>query len=94
MPNNWTHSPYVIDSVENKAILAIIDYMEWHPVAADQDLLIKNEHGKVLWQIRSQGIAVNHESDGIEKMPYLEGTIVHAINIVTIDAGTLYIYTH
>lgn len=90
--NVWTSNPYVIDTAEDKTITALIDYFEWHPNAATNDLLIKDENDAILYQVRAAAGAANHESDGIEKSEHL-GRWVNTINVETISAGTLYIYT-
>ena len=94
MANSWTHGKYVIDTAENKTIDAVLKYFEWHPNAADDDLIIKDQNGKVLWQIRASAGAPNDESAGILTNDNVGGQAVTVINVEVIDAGTLYIYTY
>lgn len=91
MANDWTKNPAEIDTAEDKEADFFVDYFEWHPNAADDDLLVQDGAGNVLFARRAIYGAPNHEAAGVEKSERF-GRPVYGINIVTIDGGTLYVH--
>lgn len=92
MTNSWDSNPYILDTAEDKTIVALIDYMLWEPAAADDDLVVKDSHGNILWQIRASAGCPGHEDFAQQKSEHM-CRWVNGINIETIDGGMLYIYT-
>lgn len=68
-----------------------VHMFEWHPGAKDQDLLIKNAAGKILYQVRSAGAAPNGESQYVEWKKI--GGVCNGVTVETIGGGTLHMYT-
>ncbi len=69
----------------------MIDYFEWHPNAADDDIKVLDQDGATLFEERSQFAASLHESANIIRSPRLNRW-VRALNVKTIDGGTLRVY--
>ena len=89
--NNWAINPITIDTAEDKTGLRNIKFMEWHPAAADNDLLVTDSAGTILWKCRAVAAATNGESYAVEEKEFnLQG--VDGIYIATIEGGTLYIF--
>jgi hypothetical protein len=69
----------------------MIHALEWHPSAADDDLMVKDSAGNILFKARAQGAAPNGE------VAYVTWKSINAIClglvVETIDGGTLYVYT-
>jgi len=93
MANDWTKNPMEIDTAENNAGDYLINYMEWHPNAANDDLEVQDGAGNVLWKIRAIAPSSNDETSGIEKTEIGAFPLpAHGLNVVTIDGGTLYVH--
>jgi len=68
-----------------------VAFMEWHPSAADDDLLVTDAASRTLWKCRAAGSAANGESAYVEWKEF--GYYTNGIVVSTIDGGTLYIET-
>lgn len=91
MANDWSGNPAVIDTTEDKTIQLLIHYLEYHAASNGDDLVVKDSHGNILWQIKALVAAPDNESEAIERSPKFDRW-VQGINVETIDGGTLYIY--
>ena len=91
MANTWTGNNYSIDTAEDKTITCKLDRMIWYPAAADNDLVVKDSLGNILWVTRAITGAPNYESSGAEYINDLDKW-VNGINVETIDGGVLKIY--
>jgi len=67
-----------------------IDSMDWAPNAKDNDLVIQDGTGNLIWEVRAVGPSPNNESNYIEywtnpnpEMPF-QGFMLH-----TMDGGTI-----
>lgn len=89
MANDWTTNPAVIDTAEDKTGTFIVSAMEWYPNAADNDIEVQDGSGNVLFKFRSIYGSPNHEESG--RISKVIDRICYGLNVVTIDAGTLYI---
>lgn len=94
MANTWNNGKFVIDLAENKVIFGVLKYFEWHPANVNDDLTIKDQNGDILWVIRAAAGAANHLSSGILTNDRVAGLAFSALNVETIDGGTLYIYVY
>ncbi len=93
MANDWTKNPISIDTAEDKSTAGNynVKYFEWHPNAEDNDIEIQDGNGGVLWKVRAQFAAPNHEASNI-LYRQVDRRDVDGLNIITIDGGTLYIH--
>lgn len=92
MANDWDKRTYSIDTAEDKTIQAFIHHFEWFPAAANDDIVVKDNYGNILFECRATSGAPNLESFAIEKSEILNQW-VQGVNVETIDGGTLLIYT-
>lgn len=69
----------------------MVHALEWHPSAENDDLLVTDGAGNMLFKARAAGAAPNGET------AYVAWKALNAIClgliVSTIDGGTLYIYT-
>lgn len=81
----------VASTIATGTTRTMVHMMEWHPAAADNDLLVKDGAGNILLKARASGAAPNGEA------AYVVWKALNAIClglvVETIDGGTLYIYT-
>jgi len=91
MPNDWEKNPMEVDTAENNTGVYFVDYFEWHPNAADDDLSIADAAGNVLMKVRAIYGSPNSEESGIVKSERFCRP-VYGINVSVIDGGTLYIH--
>lgn len=77
-----------------------IAYMEYHPNAADNGLLVRDMNtganrgnGNVLWQIKAPIGAPHHEAEGI-LVKEINRKGIQGINVETLDGGVLYIHLY
>lgn len=72
-----------------------ISRMDWHPNAADNDLVVNDSLAHPIWgPVRAIATAANHETSGIET--WENPAPNHPIDgfvLATIDGGTLYVTT-
>ena len=91
MANVATGNPWILDTAATLSTNNIlVDKMVFIPNAADNDLIVKDNAGKVIWQIRAITASNNYQSSGMETFdgPFLCNGFV----LDTIDAGTLKVY--
>lgn len=100
MANDYTGKIWTLDTATASPVIGgngttrngekvFIERMEWAPNAVDNDLIIKDGAGKVIWQVRAIYAAANHESAGLEKFDspgWYDGFWLD-----TIDGGTLHV---
>jgi len=67
-----------------------LQMIEYHPAAADNDLLITDLNSQVLYKVRAAGAAANGESSYVEAKAF--SCFVNGLIISTIDGGTVYIH--
>lgn len=67
-----------------------IDRMDWAPAALDNDLVVKDGDGNLIWEVRAIGSSTNNESNYIEYWtnPHPEVPF-NGFTLYTLDAGTL-----
>jgi hypothetical protein len=63
----------------------------WHPAAIDNDLLITDTAGHILYKCRAMGAAPNGE-DGYVCSQSINAICLGLI-VATLDGGTLYVFT-
>jgi hypothetical protein len=63
----------------------------WHPSAANDDLLITDTDGNILYKVRAQGAAPNGEAAYVCWQSI--NAICRGLIVATIDGGTLYVFT-
>ena len=91
MANDWTKNPIEIDTAEDKAGKLSVKRLEWHPAAADDDLLIKDSLGNTIWKTRASVGAPNGEDYGVLECD-IDREYINGLYITTIDGGTLYVH--
>lgn len=96
--SNSLVNPWVLDTAGVITTLDVwIQRIEWHPNAADNDLVIHNRNAEAVLTARAAAGAPNHETYGIETWDYSdrlngEGKLFAGFDLETIDGGTLYVY--
>jgi len=69
-----------------------ISRMDWHPNAADNDLVVSDNLAHSIWTVRAVSTSANHESSGIETWENPDpGHPFNGFVLTTIDGGTLYV---
>lgn len=89
--NNWVSNPIVIDTTEDKTGTFNVTKIEWHPSAANDDLLITDSLGNTLVKRRAIAAASNGESYAVETIN-LNRNYINGLYITTLDGGTIYIF--
>jgi len=96
MANVVTDKTWTLDTASTTVNVwsgpVFISKMEFHPNAADNDLIVQDGRGKTIWIVRAIAPAANHESSGIE---YWENpdpcSPRDGFRLHTLDGGTLYV---
>lgn len=91
MSNATTGNPWILDTAgvitKNNVWLEKMVYV---PNAADNDLIVEDNAGLVVWQVRAIAASANNESVGMETF---EGPmLMNGFELATIDAGSLRVY--
>jgi outer membrane protein assembly factor BamB len=89
--NNTTGNPWILDTAAVLSTnLVYVDKMVYIPNAADNDLIVEDNAGKVIWQVRAIAASANYESVGMETF---DGPILcNGFEVATIDGGSLKVY--
>ena len=89
MANNKKGNPWILTDAENiTSNPQKINYMEWIPNAAADDLTILDCAGNTIWDVD----AIAPGTAGKEKFDPGEIYIANGFNLSVIDGGTLYVY--
>ena len=96
MGNSLTGRVWVLDTPstsENVISTPVrIPSMQWHPNAADNDLIVQDGFGNAIWTVRAKTGAPDNESDGIVTWSNPEPqTPFHGLRLHTMDGGKLYV---
>jgi len=94
MANAMTGRVWVLDTAGTIWTGPIfISKMEYHPNAADNDLVVKDTRGFPIWPpIRAIASSAAHETIGIEKWENPSPEVpFDGLVLTTIDGGTLYV---
>lgn len=91
MSNVYTGNPWILDTA---AVITtnptMVEKMIYVPNAADNDLQVEDNAGKVVWRTRAIAASANYESVGQETF---DGPIMmNGFELAVIDAGVLYVY--
>lgn len=90
MPTSYP-SPIEIDSTCTIEGRFSIYYFEWHPTAANQDILVRDSLDNLLWMVRAPIGSDNSIAYSIlSKQINIEQ--VNGIVVEVLDGGTLYVY--
>ena len=85
------HVVTIAETIASGTTRVMVHALEWHPAAADNDLMVKDGSGNIIFKARAAGGAPNGE------VAYVAWKALNAIClglvVETIDGGTLYIYT-
>jgi hypothetical protein len=92
--NVWTDNPYVVDATEDSSYSGMIQSIEWHPSAADDDCYIRDGGGGLLFKCRAPIAATNSEAEGIIERIFNPPRPANNIDVETIDGGTVYIHLY
>ena len=90
--NDWTTNPYVVDATEDSSAGGLVQSIEFHPNAADDDAYIRDGDGDMLFKCRAPVAAPNSEAEGVIIRDFDPPRNISDIDIETIDGGTIYIY--
>ena len=90
--NSYKGNPMTMDATADYAKGYLVSRLEWHPAAANNDLLLKDASSNVIWAVRATAGASNHESYGIEIKDFNPPKYLRGLYLNTIDGGTLYIW--
>ena len=94
MSNVTTGNPWILDTagVITTKLLWVQKFV-FVPNASDDDLIVKDNAGEVVWQIRAVAGSPNNESVGMEEFRPSESPMcVSGLNLDTIDGGSLRVY--
>jgi hypothetical protein len=91
MANSTVANPWILDTAGVITTSNIwMEKMVYVPNAADNDLIVKDNGGNIVWSIRAIASAANNESTGME---HFDGPLLlNGFNLDTIDGGTLRVY--
>lgn len=93
MANDTTNNPWILDTaatITTNLVRLDEQGMVYVPNAADNDLIVKDNSGKVVWQIRAIAGSPNNESVGMETFPGPK--LLNGFKLDTIDGGSLRVY--
>jgi hypothetical protein len=94
MSNTWTGNPLELDTSEDKDMGGLIQSIEYHPNAADNDVDLEDASGYTLFKCRAPVGAPNHEAEGIIEKVFNPPRNTTGFYLKTIDGGTLYIHLY
>lgn len=92
MATDITGPVWLLDTAETVTTKnVVIQKMWWYPNAADNDLIINDRGGKLIWRIRAIAASANYESIGREEFdPGPDGLPASGIVVNTIDGGVVH----
>lgn len=70
----------------------LVDYLEWHPSAKGDTLLVEDDDSNVIWSITAPAGAPSNEAYAIEQLKFAFPTKFRGLYITISSAGTLYVH--
>ena len=93
MANDLTKNPWVVDTAAVLSTdIVLLQKLTYHPAADDNDLLVVDGTGSIIWAIRGAGSANLYDSTYILSEDFGgSGKAVRGVTVTTIDGGSLHI---
>jgi hypothetical protein len=95
MANAKTGPVWVLDTASTSTNVhdapLLIERMDFYPTDADQDCIVQDGSGHIIWSVRSKAGAPNNEVYGIESWENIGGRPFHGLRLHTLTAGVLHV---